>query len=93
MSTNAACANCKPTAVVEDNNIVPDICRNLYNNVTSCMTLRNGSISECKVEWTAFRKCFNKSKTQKLVGSLRPPPAESAACDAVQESSSFCDKR
>jgi len=87
------CTTCKPTLVDESSEIVPGSCRQQYSNVTDCMTLNNGSISECKSEWSAFRKCFNKVKVGNHIGSVQPPPAASpstATCGDQQQSSACC---
>jgi hypothetical protein len=65
---NPICEDCKPVdrtpAVM--NEIINDTgCSVLYTVMDKCMKANGGNIASCREEWSDFRACFSKTKTQK----------------------------
>ena len=58
--TSAApvCVNCKPTT--KPIPVDPkDACKTEYDITSLCMKEEAGSIVKCRLEWLAFRACFD----------------------------------
>ena len=66
--TTTVCTNCKPTTKP----IPPlETCRTSYDAMQSCMQEFGGSISACKLEWSAFRKCYEGADPGANVGAVK----------------------
>ncbi len=59
------CHACKQKVSLVDP-ITNNECKKEYISVETCMELNKGSISICKEEWSQFRVCFEKFKSNRV---------------------------